>query len=175
MNKITKNLNKLLQDSGSSYDATAVEALIQGIAAAPIAIDDEWLALVSEAPSVGLKTALLSMLDEAASSNCGLDGERTQANRIAALRKQMSEQQVDGFIVPRCDAHQGEYVSLNSERLAWLTGFTGSAGMAIVLKQKAAIFVDGRYTLQAQAEVDETLFEICPINSFASLCYNWCL
>ena len=163
MNEITKNLNKLLQDSGSSYNATSVEALIQGIAAAPIAIDDEWLTLVSEAPSVGLKAALLSMLDEAASSNCGLDGERTQANRIAALRKQMSEQQVDGFIVPRCDAHQGEYVSLNSERLAWLTGFTGSAGMAIVLKQKAAVFVDGRYTLQAQAEVDETLFEICPM------------
>ena len=162
MYKITDNLNKLLQESGSTYNATSVEALIQGVAAAPVAADtNEWLSLVTEAPSPNLEKTLQTMLDDAARSNCGLDGERTHPDRIAALRKEMADQQVDGFIVPRCDAHQGEYVSLNSERLAWLSGFTGSAGMAIVLNKKAAVFVDGRYTLQAQAEVDDKLFEIC--------------
>jgi Xaa-Pro aminopeptidase len=64
-----------------------------------------------------------------------------------------------GFIVPRADEHQGEYVPRAAERLAWLTGFTGSAGMAIVLAERAAIFVDGRYTLQVKVQVDGTLFE----------------
>ena len=61
---------------------------------------------------------------------------------------------LDGFIVPRADEHQGEYVPPCGQRLAWLTGFTGSAGLAIVLRDRAAMFVDGRYTLQAAAQVD---------------------
>jgi Xaa-Pro aminopeptidase len=65
-----------------------------------------------------------------------------------------------GFLVPRADEHQGEYVAPRSERLAWLTGFTGSAGLAIVLADRAAIFVDGRYTLQARSQVDAAAFEI---------------
>src|SRR6185437_832662 len=64
-----------------------------------------------------------------------------------------------GFIVPRADEHQGEYVPANAQRLAWLTGFTGSAGLAIVLADRAAIFVDGRYTLQVRGEVPAALFE----------------
>jgi Xaa-Pro aminopeptidase len=67
--------------------------------------------------------------------------------------------EMDGFIIPRNDEHQGEYVAASSERLAWISGFTGSAGMAIVLTERAAVFVDGRYTLQAEHEVDGTLFE----------------
>src|SRR5262249_60790293 len=61
-------------------------------------------------------------------------------------------------IVPRADEHQGEYVPPRAERLAWLTGFTGSAGLAVVLRQAAAIFVDGRYTLQVTQQVDGALF-----------------
>jgi Xaa-Pro aminopeptidase len=80
------------------------------------------------------------------------------AGRIAALRRELEARQVDGFLVPRGDEHQGEYVPPSAERLAWLTGFKGSAGLACVLAETAAIFVDGRYTLQVRQEVDETLF-----------------
>lgn len=74
--------------------------------------------------------------------------------RIAALRRELAARKLDGFIVPRSDEHQSEYTPPSAERLAWLTGFTGSAGLAIVLRDRAAIFVDGRYTLQVKDQVD---------------------
>ncbi|HEU4519145.1 MAG TPA: aminopeptidase P family protein [Microvirga sp.] len=74
--------------------------------------------------------------------------------RIAKLRAELERRGLSGFVVPRADEHQSEYVPRNAERLAWLTGFTGSAGTAVVLLDKAALVVDGRYTLQAQAQVD---------------------
>ncbi|MDQ2105544.1 aminopeptidase P family protein, partial [Azospirillum isscasi] len=78
---------------------------------------------------------------------------------LAALRGVLARADLDGFIVPRGDEHQGEYVATRAQRLAWLTGFTGSAGHAVVGRQRAAIFVDGRYTLQVQAEVPGDLYE----------------
>jgi Xaa-Pro aminopeptidase len=83
----------------------------------------------------------------------------TCAPRLAALRAELAKRGLDGFLVPRADEHQGEYVSKRAERLAWLTAFTGSAGAAVVLKDKAAIFVDGRYTLQVREQTDTKLFE----------------
>jgi Xaa-Pro aminopeptidase len=83
--------------------------------------------------------------------------------RLSALRAELKRETLDGFIVPRADEHQNEYVPKCAERLAWLTGFTGSAGVAIVLAAEAAIFVDGRYTLQAQNEIDTSLFAIVDI------------
>ena len=82
------------------------------------------------------------------------------AERAAALRAELKRLGVDGFIAPRADEHQGEYAPSNAERLAWLTGFTGSAGTAVVLADKAAILVDGRYTLQAAEQVDAKVFSI---------------
>ena len=79
--------------------------------------------------------------------------------RVSALRTVMAKSGLDGFIVPRSDEHQGEYVGAYAERLRWLTGFTGSAGLAIVLKDKAAIFIDGRYTLQVHEQIDAAVFE----------------
>lgn len=73
---------------------------------------------------------------------------------IAKLRAELVRRGYDGFVVPRADEHQGEYVPKSAERLAWLTGFTGSAGTAIVLQDKAALVVDGRYTVQAAEQVD---------------------
>ena len=78
--------------------------------------------------------------------------------RLADLRCELTRRGWDGFVVPRSDEHQGEYVPPRAERLAWLTGFTGSAGLAAVIGEKAAIFVDGRYTLQVRGEVDSALF-----------------
>ena len=79
------------------------------------------------------------------------------ASRVAALRAELARQDLDGFMVPRADRHQGEYVPPCEERLAWLTGFSGSAGFAIVLKDKAAIFVDGRYALAVRDQVDTSV------------------
>ena len=81
-------------------------------------------------------------------------GRKESRARIAALRAEMKRRGIDGFIVPRADEHQNEYVPKSAERLAWLTGFTGSAGMAVVLADAAAIFVDGRYTLQVREQTD---------------------
>ena len=82
----------------------------------------------------------------------------TVAPRLAALRAELTRRGLDGFIVPRSDEHQGEYVPKRAERLAWLTSFTGSAGAAVVLADKAAVFVDGRYTLQVANQTDTKLF-----------------
>ena len=84
----------------------------------------------------------------------------TGAARLAALRAAMAEAGVDAFLVPRADAHQGENVAPRDERLAWLTGFTGSAGQAIVTADRAVVFVDGRYRLQVQGQVDTDRFEV---------------
>jgi Xaa-Pro aminopeptidase len=80
--------------------------------------------------------------------------------RLAALRAELKTRGLDGFIVPRADRHQNEYVPASEERLTWLTGFTGSAGAAIVLADRAAIFVDGRYLLQVRDQVDTALFTV---------------
>src|SRR5580698_10424893 len=82
------------------------------------------------------------------------------AERVKALRTELFARGLDGFIVPRADRYQNEYVPPSDERLAWVTGFSGSAGIAIVLADRAALFVDGRYTLQAREQVDTDLFEI---------------
>ncbi|WMC10628.1 aminopeptidase P family protein [Oceanimonas pelagia] len=83
----------------------------------------------------------------------------THAQRLAHVRDDLRQQQLDAFIVPHDDEHLGEYIPPYAERLAWLTGFTGSAGAAVVLTGKAAVFVDGRYTVQVRHQCDSALFE----------------
>ena len=82
--------------------------------------------------------------------------------RLASLRGVLAEAGIDGFIVPRADAHQGEYVAPHDERLQWLTGFTGSAGFCIVLPQVAGVFIDGRYRTQVKGQVDLAHFTPVP-------------
>ena len=84
---------------------------------------------------------------------------QTHEARLDAVRKELARRGLDGFVVPISDEHMSEYVGAYAQRLAWLTGFGGSAGTAVVLKDKAAIFVDGRYTVQVREQVDEKLFE----------------
>src|ERR1700726_2785958 len=83
--------------------------------------------------------------------------------RLSAFREELARRRLTGFVIPRADQQQNEYVAPSEERLAWLTGFTGSAGMAIVLTQEAAVFVDGRYTLQAAKQVDRKAWNIEPL------------
>ncbi|MCG6207959.1 aminopeptidase P family protein [Rhodopseudomonas sp. HC1] len=80
--------------------------------------------------------------------------------RLSAFREELARRKLTGFVIPRADQQQNEYVAPSEERLAWLTGFTGSAGLAIVLVHDAAVFVDGRYTLQAAKQVDTTAWAI---------------
>ncbi|WP_336294291.1 aminopeptidase P family protein [Bartonella sp. CB169] len=90
------------------------------------------------------------------------------AERIFSLRKELDHLGLDGFIVPRTDEHQGEYVPPHAQRLSWLTGFTGSSGIALILKEKAIIFTDGRYKLQVRQQTDPSIFDYedlisCPL------------
>lgn len=84
---------------------------------------------------------------------------QTHEARLTALREELSRRDLDGFVIPISDEHLSEYVGAYAQRLAWLTGFGGSAGTVAVLKDKAAIFVDGRYTLQVRDQVDGRLYE----------------
>lgn len=83
--------------------------------------------------------------------------------RIAELRQWMTSHGLDAVLVPRSDEHQGEYVAPSSERLRWLTGFTGSAGAALILRDRAVIFVDGRYTVQVRQQVDLDTFTVASL------------
>lgn len=89
-------------------------------------------------------------------------GGGDHAARLADLRGQMKALGLDAFIIPRADAHQGEYVADADARLAWLTGFTGSAGFAIVTETRAGVFIDGRYRVQVRGQVD--LAQFTPVN-----------
>lgn len=91
----------------------------------------------------------------------------THHNRLVALRTELERQKLDGFAIPLTDAHLSEYVGEDAKRLEWLTGFGGSAGSAVVLADKAAMFVDGRYTLQVRDQVsaDDYAFENIPATS----------
>src|SRR5712692_4809822 len=159
------HLARLLTEAGSVLDPDGVAALIAGILAAPPEIGTSWHALVADPTPPALADALEAMRawlgrdfrDGLADEDFAL---LPRTARLGMLRDELKAQRLDGFIVPRADEHQGEYVPRCGQRLAWLTGFTGSAGMAIVLVEGAALFVDGRYTLQAAAQADTELFEI---------------
>jgi Xaa-Pro aminopeptidase len=149
----------LLRKSGYPADLGHIRRLLAGVVAAPEGEHPEdWIGLVAPAADPACRRQLQALRQEVA-------GSRKAASlpagpgRIAALRKELARRGLAGFLVPRADEHQGEYVPPRAERLAWLTGFTGSAGLAAVLAERAAIFVDGRYTLQLRDQVDTALFE----------------
>src|SRR5690348_6328281 len=156
---------RLLAAAGSAYNPAGVEALVDGVLAAPAEIGTGWHRLVADPMPQQLAECLEAL--QAARSADYHDGlspddfaQLPRSERLARLRTELASRGFDGFIVPRADEHQGEYVPPRGQRLAWLTGFTGSAGLAIVLRQRAALFVDGRYTLQAAAQIDTGLFEV---------------
>jgi Xaa-Pro aminopeptidase len=158
-------LAKALTEARSALDVDAVDALITGVLAAPPEIGTSWHALVAEPTPPGLAAALEARrITLAASHHDGVQAEDfarlPRHARLKLLRDRFAADGLAGFIVPRADEHQGEYVPLRGQRLAWLTGFTGSAGAAVVLRDRAAVFVDGRYTLQAAAQVDTKVYEI---------------
>src|SRR5258708_5983657 len=149
----------LLRRLGRNPDPSALDALMRGVAAAPEGLaGPEWVELVDPTADAELTKALTAWRQTLAQVDDGLTASPAPAARLAALRVELKRRSLDGFIVPRADEHQGEYVPRNSQRLAWLTGFRGSAGLAIVLADRAAIFIDGRYTLAVRAQVDTEAF-----------------
>src|SRR5213082_3028193 len=160
-----RRLAHLLRAAHAPLDPDGVAELVAGVLAAPEEIGASWHRLVADPTPLALAEALEELRAHmAAGYHDGLSREDfarlPRAARLARLREVLSARGLDGFIVPRADEYQGEYVPPAGQRLAWLTGFTGSAGTAIVLKERAAIFVDGRYTLQAATQVDAQVFEI---------------
>jgi Xaa-Pro aminopeptidase len=150
---------QLLRQNGHTVEPAALESLMRGIAAAPEGLaGPEWVELVEPKADAVLTKKLSDWRADLAKADDGLAASPAPAARLAALRSELKRRRIDGFVVPRADEHQGEYVARQSQRLAWLTGFTGSAGLAIVLADRAAIFIDGRYTLQVRHQVDITAF-----------------
>src|SRR3984893_18879631 len=156
---------RVLQEAGSAYDAQSVGVLIEGVLGAPAEIGMSWHMLVADPVTPGLAGALEALrAAKAKVYRNGLSAEDFKllpsATRLDRLRRELPAQDLDGFLVPRADEHQGEYVPPRGQRLAWLTGFTGSAGLAIVLRDGAALFVGGRITFRAAAEIDPCSSEI---------------
>src|ERR1700704_22095 len=91
------------------------------------------------------------------------DGGVALTARLSAFREELARRKLTGFVIPRADQQQNEYVPPSEERLAWLTGFTGSAGLAIVLAHQAGVFAEGRYRLQAAKQVDHKPGSVEPL------------
>jgi Xaa-Pro aminopeptidase len=151
------DLAALLAASGVERSVDEVRELVEGAAAAPVGFaPDAWLDLIAPPQATELRDHLRRLKAAAAARR---SSEPPIPERLARLRGALAEQGVDGLILPLTDEHRSEYLPASAQRLAWLTGFTGSAGLLIVLAERAAVFVDGRYTLQAAEELDAELFE----------------
>ena len=159
MSSAPDDVFQLLRQRGRPAEPQALDSLMRGVAAAPEGLaGPEWVELVDPQADADLTKALTKWRSELAAADDGLEASPAPVSRLEALRDELARRGIDGFVVPRADEHQGEYVARQSQRLAWLTGFTGSAGMAIVLADRAAIFIDGRYTLAVRNQVDVDAF-----------------
>lgn len=161
--KLDRDLDTLLRTSGARVDLVGAREILRGILATPLAGDEAaWRTLIAPGCSDALMIALRDLRQRIMETipDDGLQRRSTDPKRIQALRDELKRRDLDGFIVPKTDEHQGEFVAARAERLQWLSGFTGSAGLAVVMTaKKAAIFVDGRYTLQVKKQVDGKVFE----------------
>ena len=151
------HLLEQLRAAGLTLDLPALDALLAGIDAAPPGADpDAWLALLGS----DLPTTLVAALRE---RRRRLRREPRSApdhaERLRRLRAELRARGVDGFVLMRTDEHGSEYLPGYAERVAWLTGFTGSAAQAAVLPDRATVLSDGRYTVQLGQEVDDALFD----------------
>ncbi len=153
-------LASLLTQAGSRYGVAEVREIARGVlGAAPARDPNAWCALVASNPSTDLASQLNALKTEiAAGPSAQKPDSAEQARRLAAVREGLKRLGIDGYFVPHADEFQNEMTPAYADRLAWLTGFTGSAGAAVVLKDKAALFIDGRYTLQAREQSDAKLF-----------------
>jgi len=150
-----------LRDAGIEIDEGALAGLMAGVVAAPDAPGDTWTDLLGGDLSDAARAALIAHRATLTSEDTsGLGPGPVPNERLAAVRREMAAQGLDGFVVPRTDEYQGEYIPARANRLEWVTGFNGSAGAGVIGADHAAIFVDGRYTLQVQSQVDTGSFTV---------------
>jgi Xaa-Pro aminopeptidase len=153
-------LGSMLRAAGCAMTVAEVKALLLGLLAAPdtgtAGEEVLWLELIQPDAPEALRVELGALKRLLAAEAGGPDDPRT---RPARLRAELGRLGLDGYIVAHGDEYRSEYLPKCGARLAWLTGFTGSAGLAILLPEKAAIFIDGRYTLQVKDQVDLAIFE----------------
>ena len=151
------HLGALLRASGIQRSAEEVLELIAAVRAAPEAHDpDAWLDLVAPPEAEWLRERLRALRGAPAEDVV----EPPVAERLARFRDELGRRDLHGFLLPLTDEHGSEYLPRASCRLSWLTGFTGSTAFLVVLEERATVFVDGRYTLQAAAELDPALYEV---------------
>ena len=156
-------LAEAVRAAGLSGTPAELRDLLTGINAAPQpAASRDWLALV--APDASADAAERLEAVRKALSEAPRPTGPAPSERLAGLRTRLGQMGLDGFVVSRADEHQSEYLPARAERLAWLTGFTGSAGAVIVLETRAAIFVDGRYTLQLAQQCDAARYAFLHLN-----------
>ena len=163
-------LAQRLSSVGTYTNIESVKKLIEGAIGAA-GSDDAWMSLVTPHLNDDIRGQLAALRKKIEAKARFEFCIRPSKKRLQKLRKQLHNDTLDGFIVPRTDEHQGEFVPPRAERLRWLTGFSGSAGIAIVLAKKAAIFVDGRYTLQVRQQTFSEIFE--PHHLIESPADNW--
>ncbi|MBM3628048.1 MAG: aminopeptidase P family protein [Alphaproteobacteria bacterium] len=170
---MSQDIQDILKKSKSSLDLAGLRRLAEGSLAAPEGEDaDAWMGLVAPALTEVMKAGLRDYRSRLATDMPYSHGSAAwERGRVDSLRAELLRRGIAGFICPRSDDHQGEYVAPCAERLSWLTGFTGSAGLAIVLAGRAAIFVDGRYTLQVRSQVDCDVFE--PLHATEAPSSGW--
>jgi Xaa-Pro aminopeptidase len=147
-------IERLSTLAGSSHDPTAGERVRRLIATPSNRWRIEWIAELFPGLTEADKSALRAAIEAVQPQRPHFAPER-----LKALRERLAALSLDGFIVPQADEHQGEYIPARNHRLAWLTGFTGSAGTAVVARERAWLFVDGRYVEQAKGEVDASFIE----------------
>ncbi|MEM6904082.1 MAG: aminopeptidase P family N-terminal domain-containing protein, partial [Pseudomonadota bacterium] len=162
-------LTALKQAGAKNLTESGLDAWLDGLAAVPARAGDDPLrerfAALLDLVGDGANDALAEKLAKATQARQvppptqQPPDHKRQAARLKALRQALKAAKVDAFIVPRADRFQGEQVPPGDERLAWLTGFTGSAGLAVVTADAGAMVVDGRYTLQVRQQVSGDLYQ----------------
>lgn len=161
-NTTIQELSSKLRDNGISASETDIASLLAGVSAAPNESRDDWIGLLAPTARISKAVAadLTALADRyIADLSDGLDQSPAPPERLDLLRAEMRRLGLSGLVIPRTDEYQGEYIARRAERVQWLTGFSGSAGVVVVGLEKAAVFVDGRYTLQVRDQVDTVRFE----------------
>lgn len=161
MNNLKSSIEKCLANSNLCIKWDDIVSIVDGVNASSLASHDtSWLNMLGSEITPALKSYLIELLESRSAMMVAKGSNGNSKKKLTELRKALTEMNVDGLILPRADEHQGEYIPPGAERLAWLTGFDGSAGFAIILQNTAAVFTDGRYTLQIRQQVDQNYFDV---------------